>query len=409
MNSIRKNKLWIVTELFYPDQTSTSYILSLIANAFVDKYDVGVITDSGFYQTNKSDSTSQFTINSKLKIMRVNSRNFDKNKISQRILKMILLTFKFFKILWKNAQKGDKVLIVTNPAPFLIFASFLKKVRKFDLYILVHDVFPENAIPAGVIKNKRTLVFRLLSFVFNRAYSKADVLIVLGRDMKEIVQKKIISYHSKPSICIVENWGDVKNIFPSDELPELIKKRHENNNITIQYAGNIGRVQGLQNFIKKMSLTRNEKIIFDLWGDGAMRQDLESLVQRSDLQDRVNFCGIYSRDEHNKVLNSTDLALVTLASGMYGLGVPSKTYNILAAGKPILFIGDLKSEISLMISEEQIGYCFDSNDNQGIIRFLDNISLADLPAFQKMGLKARKIVEEKYSEEVIINKFKALI
>ena len=103
------------------------------------------------------------------------------------------------------------------------------------------------------------------------------------------------------------------------------------------------------------------------------------------------------------------MALVTLASGMYGLGVPSKTYNILAAGKPILFIGDLKSEISLMISEEQIGYCFDSNDNQGIIRFLDNISLADLPAFQKMGLKARKIVEEKYSEEVIINKFKALI
>ena len=201
----------------------------------------------------------------------------------------------------------------------------------------------------------------------------------------------------------------MKNIFPSDELPELIKKRHENKNITIQYAGNIGRVQGLQNFIKKMSLTRNEKIIFDLWGDGAMRQDLESLVQRSDLQDRVNFCGIYSRDEHNKVLNSTDLALVTLASGMYGLGVPSKTYNILAAGKPILFIGDLKSEISLMISEEQIGYCFDSNDNQGIIRFLDNISLADLPAFQKMGLKARKIVEEKYSEEVIINKFKALI
>ena len=83
MNSIYKNKLWIVTELFYPDQTSTSYILSLIANAFVDKYDVGIITDSGFYQTNKSDSTSQFTINSKLKIMRVNSRNFDKNKINE--------------------------------------------------------------------------------------------------------------------------------------------------------------------------------------------------------------------------------------------------------------------------------------------------------------------------------------
>jgi len=401
--------LWIVSELFYPDQTSTSYILSVIANVFVDKYDVHVITDSSLYQANKNNSNLYFTINDNLKITRVKSRNYDKNKLSQRLIKLILLTHKFSKILWQNVREDDKVLIVTNPAPFLVFVSILKKIKKFNLYILVHDVFPENAIPAGVIKNRNSFRFRLLSVVFNKAYSSADYLIVLGRDMKEIVQNKIKFYHSKPKISIIENWGDVNTIFPAIKLPDLIQKRHENESISIQYAGNIGRVQGLQSFISYLKSSSNKKIIFDLWGDGAVKAELVELVRDSNLQDRVNFCGIYSREEHNLILNQTDLALVTLSSGMYGLGVPSKTYNILASGKPILYIGDLSSEIALMIQDEKIGFCFDADDNEALSKFLNNLSIANLAVFQEMGLRARKVVEEKYSEEVILNKFKALI
>ena len=381
----------------------------MIANTFVDKYDVHVITDSSLYQANKNNSNSYFTINRNLTITRVSSRNFDKNKLSQRIFKLILLSFKFSKIVWHNVRKGDKVLVVTNPAPFLILASLLKKVRKFDLYILVHDVFPENTIPAGVIKNKKTFTFRLLSAVFNKAYSNADYLIVLGRDMKEIVQNKIKFYHSKPTISIIENWGDVNTIFPATSLPDLIQKRHENESISIQYAGNIGRVQGLQSFISQLKLSQNKRIFFDLWGDGALKAELVEFVSSFNLQNRVNFCGIYSREEHNIILNQTDLALVTLSSGMYGLGVPSKTYNILAAGKPILFIGDLNSEIALMIQDEKIGFCFDADDTEALSKFLNNLSIVSLAVFQEMGLRARKVVEEKYSEEVILNKFKALI
>ena len=404
-----KKKLWIVSELFYPDQTSTSYILSMIANTFVDKYDVHVITDSSLYQTNKNNSNSYFKVDDNITICRVSIRNFDKNKLSQRIFKLILLTLKFAKILWQNARKGDKVLVVTNPAPFLLFASLLKKIRKFDFFILVHDVFPENTIPAKLIKNKKSFAFRILSSVFNRAYSNADYLIVLGRDMKEIVQNKIKPYHSKAIISIVENWGDINTIFSNKILPEMIRNRHENNFVTIQYAGNIGRVQGLHSFIQNLNSTINKKIIFDLWGDGAVKNELEELVRDYKLQERVNFCGIYSRDEHNLILNSTDLALVTLSSGMYGLGVPSKTYNILAAGKPVLYIGDLKSEIALLIIEENIGFCFDADDTKGLLEFLDNISLRNIEVFKEMGLRARNVAELKYSEEIILSKYKELI
>lgn len=71
----------------------------------------------------------------------------------------------------------------------------------------------------------------------------------------------------------------------------------------------------------------------------------------------VFFHGPYFRSQQNEVLSACDIALVTLQKGMYGLGVPSKTYNILASGRPILFLGPKDSEIDLLVREEGIGYC----------------------------------------------------
>ena len=58
---------------------------------------------------------------------------------------------------------------------------------------------------------------------------------------------------------------------------------------------------------------------------------------------------------------------------MYGLGVPSKSYNILSAQKPILFIGNKKSEIALMIEENNIGWTIDNNDVNQIPTVLNQI------------------------------------
>ena len=69
-------------------------------------------------------------------------------------------------------------------------------------------------------------------------------MIVLGRDMRDVVSNKL---HKKrhPSVTIIENWGDVEMIRPSEEIKEKLKERHQKGEITIQYAGNIGRIQGL--------------------------------------------------------------------------------------------------------------------------------------------------------------------
>ena len=153
MNNFKKPKLWIVTELFYPDQTSTSYILSKIADKMTEKYEVTVITNSDLYQKNNFISPSYFSIRKEIKILRVKTKQRDKNNLIQRTIKFISLSLKLSKLLWKKVAYGEKVLIVTNPAPLMILTALIKKIKRIKLFILIHDVFPENTIPTGIIKS----------------------------------------------------------------------------------------------------------------------------------------------------------------------------------------------------------------------------------------------------------------
>jgi glycosyltransferase involved in cell wall biosynthesis len=394
---VNKSKLWIVTELFYPDQTSTAYILSKIANRMSEKYDVNVITTDSLYQENIGNSDKFFNLDESISVIRVNSKRLNKNSLIQRFIRLFTQSNSLFRELKNRVSSNEKVLIVTNPAPLIVKCAKLKKRRNFYLNILVHDVFPENTIPAGIIPSKESLLFKIISKRYDKAYAAADKLIVLGRDMKDVVEQKIVRSKHIPEVVIIENWGDVDNIKP--------KESRQNEFITIQYAGNIGRVQGLESFINLLEKSANKKLVLDLWGDGAMTDNLKNIVSDKALNDQVNFHGSFSREEQNDILNSANIALVTLAEGMYGLGVPSKTYNILAAGKPVLYIGDLNSEIALMVNEESIGYCFSQDDKEGIINFLNELQLGLLPELEEMGKRARRLVENKYSEDAILDKF----
>lgn len=405
---MEKPKLWIVTELFYPDQTSTSYILSKIANKMVEKYNVTVFTDSSLYQEEEVSKDVLFEISNDIEIVRIPSKKKDKNDLLQRFKKMTFVSARITKLLFEKTRKGEKVLVVTNPAPMLVLVSLIKWIRKINLTILVHDIFPENTIPAGIIKSKKSFLYKLLLHIFNRAYSNADCLIAIGRDMKEVLDGKLRKNRSRKMV-IIENWADTINIKPAIVRPLLLEERISKGGLTIQYAGNIGRTQGLEAFLELLNRSSNKNIFFDLWGNGALKQDLKKKIEEINMTDRVYIYGGYSRAQQNRILNSANLALVTLAEGMYGLGVPSKAYNILAAGIPILFIGDLRSEIALLIKENNIGYCFSNNDEAGILNFLDHLNIESLKDLEAMSQRARTLAETEYSEEIVLSKFMKVI
>lgn len=367
-----KQRLWIVTELFPPDETSTSYILGEIANAMVQKYQVGVICGPEIYDKRKKiNKKNSFSLDKSIIVYRANGANLDKNTTKGKALSFLLMSKRMISLVKQHVRKNDKVLMVTNPAPLVVLMSRLKKKVGFELNILVHDVFPENTKPAGL----KLPLYGMIKHVFDKAYSRADQLIALGRDMKDVLEKKVLnSSENIPKITIIENWADINGI-KSQSMPQ--------GKIVLEYAGNIGRVQGLDKVIEQLP----ESVDLHIYGTGSMEETLKKMNHP-----RVFFHGPYFRSQQNEVLAACHIALVTLQEGMYGLGVPSKTYNILASGRPILFFGPKNSEIDLLVREKRIGYC-------GWPEKWDKDELVE------MGERARELAIKEYSEETILNKF----
>lgn len=393
-------KLWIASELFYPEETSTAYILTKIANKLSAKYDVKVVCGNPVYD--KLPKSTSLRLDPNIFVQRIKSVSGDKNSLLNRSLRFSILSLSILLYLLRYVKKGDKVLIVTNPAPLIILMSILKKLKGIHLIILVHDVFPENTIPAGILSHPNSIVYRLIKRIFDMAYSKANQVIVLGRDMEKVMKAKIKRFTNKPKISIIENWGDVENIYPlprnvafSDE--SLLKEK-----IVFQYAGNIGRVQGLLELLETIKEVKNDKIVFCFIGEGAEKTKMKNFVYRNKIHN-VFFGDAFSRDEQMMILNKTDLAFVSLASGMFGLGVPSKVYNILAAGKAIMYIGEKNTEIDLLVRERNIGYSFQNSGD--LLSFFNNINEGFIPDLVVKKQNARRIAEEYFSEEVILNKF----
>lgn len=361
-------RLWILTELFPPEETSTSYYIGCIANAMTTKYKVGVICGPEVYDF-KRKQTNDFPLSDKLEIIRVVPKiRLNKDSKIGKGLSFIIMTRLLYREAKKRIKDGDKVLVVTNPAPLIIMMSKLRQRIKFEYTILVQDIFPENTKAANI----NLPFYAYIKSIFDKAYSRADRLITNGRDMAQIVSGKT---QDKVKCIVLENWGECKTIHP-EAMPYGSK-------IIVAYTGNIGRVQGLEKIVCNVP----DEIDLHFYGSGASEDSLKALNKKN-----VFFHGPFKRSEQSKIIGSCHISLVTLSEDMYGLGVPSKSYNIIAAGRPIVYFGPPNSEIELMIKENGIGYC----------GWPDKW---DTETLKEMGERARKLSEARYSEDVILEKY----
>jgi glycosyltransferase involved in cell wall biosynthesis len=401
-NTLNRKKIWIISELFYPDEASTGYIMTCIAKSIAQDHDVHVICGPIGYDklVDSRDENFEFCIH------RIKALNFNKNNIVGRLIRLIALSFRMFLKAFSSIKKNDTVFIVTNPAFVIPLFAVIKIIKQNKLIILVHDVFPENLISSKIIYSIKNPVYKLTKSVFDWSYCQANLLIVLGVDMLDIIQKKT---HFNHPVVTIENWANTEEINPHPfSSNTLINKYGFHDKFVFTFAGNLGRVQGLEFIFKIIKKIKNPKVHFIFIGSGALFESLNEEIKQQGITS-VTFTGPLSRDQQNVFLNAAHFGLVTLSSELYGLGVPSKTYNIMAAGKPILFIGHKKSEIARMVTEENCGFVFDDNEEIEILRFFNEIDEEKITEAENMGIRARKLAETKYSQPYILNKFKQIV
>ena len=387
-------KTYLVTEYFHQNQNTTGYLFHKLFIHLKKIYgsDLSLII--------KEDKDNDVI---DLDSIIVKNSNLNKKNLIQRLFFEFIISFRFFVQIVKNVKKDDLVFTGTTPIFLLVVVFLAKKIIGFKWVLLVHDVFPENLVAAKVLK-KDNFVYRLLKKIFDKFYASADKLIVIGQDMKDLVDAKT----QKTNSVVIQNWIDEHDIQVQEKgSNEILKKLNwENESPVFQFFGNIGRVQGIDNIINAIKLiddTQRPKFLF--MGDGAYATQLDDALKK--LNDpNVQYIGSVKQSEKSNGLNAGDIAIVTLAEGMLGLGVPSKAYFSMAANKPILAIMNEQSEVACMIKQYNIGWVVPPEHPEllakTIIEIVDSYNSDTLAS-------ARDVLIENYAEPVAMKKIEEVL
>lgn len=397
------SRLFILSELYYPDESATGYILTRIAEGLADSNSICVLTRRIDRKTARVEPTE---IRHNVSIERIFGTTFNKNVFVLRAINILTFSISLFLKSVVRIRKDDKVLVVTNP-PFLPFAAaFASHIRRAKCYLIVHDVYPDALVAAGLFKQSNPII-KFLDVVHKKLLRRMERIIVLGRDMKELLSRKEKSISDK--IFLVPNWADAHEIRPM--------KREENFHLTgrnllqkfiVQYSGNMGRTHGIENLIESATILREESRIHFLFaGSGAKREWLEQQTQKRGLSN-VTVLSSQRRDRLSELLSACDIAVIPLINHMAGISVPSRIYNILAAGKPILAVAEENSELGLMIKEEEVGWVVSPGNPRLLADKILEISQEEI-LLASMGNRARIIAETKYSYERTIRLFREVL
>lgn len=404
-HSSAKEKIWVVSEIYYPVKTSTGYYVTEIAEFLAKRgLDVHVICTNSIYSKGEVKSPQKEELHNGVTIHRISVPSIDKNSLIKRTVRLLISSWRMYRKLQISVNERDRLFVVTNPAFLILLMPHIARKKRLNYAILVHDIFPENL---AAIKNisSSSIFYRTIKRLFDTAYSKADKCISIGRDMSEVLKKKKVQ---ESHIALIPNWAETQEVYPKDKRDtSLCQQLKLVDKFVFQFAGNLGRAQGITNLLKAISLVNSPTIHFLFIGDGAKYSEIKEYMCKSPLKN-VSLVGFQDRSLQNDFLNACDVGIVTLSDGMYGLGVPSKSYNIMAAGKPILYVGEKKSEIALCVEEYKMGWVVEP-DNPGALANAIQEIVVDMDKYLCMKANARKAAENFFAKDIILEKYYSLL
>ena len=391
-------KIIVVSEFILPEQNSTGYFWYKI----IQKMAQSAITDHISVIAPADGQCISDHFDKEVELNLFDSPTYNKNSLISRVWGQIKQTYFFYKKIRGNLQADTQVVSGTNPLFLMVLLALLKIIKPFKWCLLVHDVFPQNLVPAGILK-KKSFFFKILNTIFNLVYAQADHIVVIGRDMEMVLRQK----NYKKDITVIPNWVDFKEIELRDKNDsDLIKQCNWENDTVFQFFGNIGRVQGIDHLIQAIQLVKHPQAKFLFIGGGSAAELVKSYIEDDKKLNNVAYINELPSNKRSLGLSSCDIAIVTLAEGMFGLGVPSKAYFSMAANRPILAIMDEDAEVARMVKEHQIGWVDSSIQAQHLAHLIDEI--CDKKLVNSM-VSSRETLEKHYHQDVLLEKFMRIL
>lgn len=402
----KPKKIWVISELYYPEETSTGAFLTQTAEGLAGRFSVSVLCSQPTYGA-RGQRAPRNELRNGVDILRSWGTTFNKDVLPLRLINMATITISvMLNAIW-HIRADDCVFVVTNPPTLPLVIALACGLRRAKGILIIHDVYPEVLIASGA-SSRGSFMTRAIEWVMRCLYRRMAGLVVLGRDMEALVRSKLPAGDDR--ITAISNWADLDLVKPLQRNDNAILKDLQlTEKFVIQYSGNIGRTHGIVDLIRCAQLLDNNSnnVHFLFIGFGGKKAWLSRTIREHEINN-TTLLDYVPRAALPDSLNACDIVIISLAPGMTGVSVPSRMYNSMAAGKPIIAVADKASELARVVLEEGIGWVVKPGDvdalKSTIIDAQSNIS-----RLGSMGLRARKAAEEKYSFKRANEKYMNLV
>jgi glycosyltransferase involved in cell wall biosynthesis len=363
-------RLWVVSELYYPEETSTGYFLTKISEGLADTYDVHAICSRPTY-SERDLSVPWRERHGGVEIHRMRSTRLSKDSVAGRILNLLSFTILAGLFCLLRFRRGDRVLVVTNPPTIPPLVGLLARFKRVRAYLLIHDVYPEVLIATGLIRPEG-LPSRLLGKLTTATYRLYYRIIVLGRDMEVVARKRLGMDAAR--VTIIPNWGDVDWVQPMDaDRNPFTAAYNPDRRMVVQFSGNIGRTHDIESVLAAAEVLKDRSNIqFQFVGSGGKVGLVGSASSAN-----IAHLPRQPREMLGPMLASADAVVISFVDGMLGVSVPSRMYNVMAAGTPIIAMAHPDSELAQVVREEACGWVVPPGDVAALVAIVEHLATSE--------------------------------
>ena len=395
-------KVIFLNRFYHPDLSATSQLLTDLAAHVAARHEVHVVTSAMLHDNPKTALPAEET-HDRVSIHRVRTTRFGRGALAGRAFDYATFYVSAGRALERLAGPGDVVVAMTDPPLASMVAARAARKRGARLVNWLQDLFPEVAQRlrvTGASMGAMAARWR------DASLARAAANVVLGERMRDMVAALGVP---ADRIHVIPNWADGALVKPIEARANRLRTEWGyQGRFVVGYSGNLGRVHEFATLLAAADRIRDEDTIHFLFvGDGRQRAWVEDACEQRDLAN-VRFQPLQPRAVLAESLSAPDVHVVTLQPELEGLVVPSKFYGAAAAGRPVLFIGDIDGEIAREIVRGQCGLAFAPGDSEGLAAAILRLRDAE-EARLAMGRAARAHFESHHDRPLALARWDRLL
>lgn len=341
-----RGKIVVASQHYPPDTSTTAAIMAEIACHLAGSHEVVVLSGSS-----GALPASQAGLG-KPRIVAVKNRMAGKAALVRRGVSELLFAARTFLALTRELRRGDVVLTVTAPfmLPYAVAAA--ARLRGARSALIMHDLFPDVLVMAGLL-GPGSIVTRTMRAANSLMFRALNAVITIGRD----AERSLLSYSGmrRNKIRFIPNWATLvpgpRPLSPDNPFRKALSAR-----FVVGLSGNLGFTHDPEIVFEAARLLKDDADIHFLlsgWGIGFER--LKQLQAAANLPN-ISFVARVEDSELEAFLASANLWIIPYRKDVAGVSVPSRFYNLLAVGRPVVLVSEPEAEAALTVVENGLGW-----------------------------------------------------